>query len=149
MHMKRSSVSAQSSSASVASIPSPVDASLDSKEVKPKATRRRFTLAYKRKIVTLASGLPDGEMGAFLRREGLYSSHLTQWRQLITTLDSEVVERKRGRKPDPLRVERLALEKLERENLRLQRRLIQAEAIIDAQKKLCALLGLPSSEESA
>lgn len=146
MHMKRSSVSAQSSPAL-----SPVqsDASLVSSEVKPKGTRRRFTLAYKRKIVTLASGLPDGEMGAFLRREGLYSSHLTQWRQLIATLDAEATEPKRGRKPDPLRSERLALEKLERENARLQRRLTQAEAIIDAQKKLCALLGLPSSEESA
>jgi transposase len=149
MHMKRSSVFAQSSSASVASIPSPVDPSLNSQEVKPQVTRRRFTLAYKRKVVTLANGLPDGELGAFLRREGLYSSHLTQWRQMITSLDAEATEPKRGRKPDPLRGERLALEKLERENARLQRRLTQAEAIIDAQKKLCALLGLPSSEESA
>ena len=146
MYMKRSSASAQSSPALVPVHP---DASLVSNEVKPKGTRRRFTLAYKRKIVTLTSGLPDGEMGAFLRREGLYSSHLTQWRQLIATLDAEAVEPKRGRKSDPLRGERLALEKLERENARLQRRLTQAEAIIDAQKKLCALLGLPSSEESA
>ncbi len=146
MYMKRSSASAQSSPALVPVHP---DASLVSNEVKPKGTRRRFTLAYKRKIVTLASGLPDGEMGAFLRREGLYSSHLTQWRQLIATLDAEATEPQRGRKPDPLRGERLALEKLERENVRLQRRLTQAEAIIDAQKKLCALLGLPSSEESA
>jgi hypothetical protein len=130
-------------------VPVHCDASLVSNEVKPKGTRRRFTLAYKRKIVTLTSGLPDGEMGAFLRREGLYSSHLTQWRQLIATLDAEAVEPKRGRKSDPLRGERLALEKLERENASLQRRLTQAEAIIDAQKKLCALLGLPSSEESA
>lgn len=149
MHMKKSSVSVQSSSASAASAPLQSEVSLVSKEVKPKATRRRFKLAYKRKIVTLASGLPDDELGAFLRREGLYSSHLTQWRQLIATLDSEAAEPKRGRKPDPLRSERLALEKLERENARLQRRLTQAEAIIDAQKKLCALLGLPSSEESA
>ena len=149
MHMKISPISVQSSSASVASTPPQFDASLASTEVKPKATRRRFTLAYKRKIVTLASGLPDGELGAFLRREGLYSSHLTQWRQLIASVDAEAVEPKRGRKPDPLRSERLALEKLERENARLQRRLSQAEAIIDAQKKLCALLGLPSSEESA
>jgi len=152
MHMKRSSVSVQSSSASVGSVastPHHSDASLVSKEVKPKATRRRFKLAYKRKIVALTTGLADGELGAFLRREGLYSSHLTQWRQLITTLDAEAAEPKRGRKSDPLRGERLALEKLERENARLQRRLAQAEAIIDAQKKLCALLGLPSSEESA
>ncbi len=123
MHMKRSSVSAQSSPALA---PIKADASLVSNELKPKATRRRFTLACKRKIVTLASGLPDGETGAFLRREGLYSSRLTRWRQFVTTLDSEVVEPKRGRKPDALRGERLVLEKLEREDARFQRRLIQA-----------------------
>jgi len=138
MHTEDSVVSVGSSRANAPS---------RSSEVAAKGSRRRFTPAYKRKIVTLAAGLPQGEIGALLRREGLYSSHLTHWRQLIATLDAETPEPRRGRKPDPLRPERLRLEKLERDNARLQKRLVQAEAIIEAQKKLCALLGLPSSEE--
>ena len=119
----------------------------DSTEVVRAATRRRFTLAYKRKIVRLASSLPAGEIGALLRREGLYSSHLTNWRHMLATHDAASAEPKRGRKADPARPERLRAEKLERELARTQKRLAQAEAIIDAQKKLCALLGLPSSEQ--
>ena len=144
MHTERSAVPARSPPMLlVEAAASPV-----STEVAAKATRRRFTLAYKRRIVTLATGLPAGEIGALLRREGLYSSHLTHWRQLVATLDASTPEPRRGRKPDPLRPEKLRLQKLERDNARLQKRLVQAEAIIDAQKKLCALLGLPSSEES-
>jgi len=101
----------------------------------------------KRRIVAMASGLPVGEQGAMLRREGLYSSHLSLWRRQIEALDARTPEPKRGRKPDPARPQRLQVERLERENARLAKRLAQAEAIIDAQKKLCALLGLPSSEE--
>jgi transposase-like protein len=130
----------------VSVMPVSIDAEA-STEVRDKATRRRFTLAYKRKIVTLAAGLASGEIGALLRREGLYSSHLTNWRQMLSAMDATAVEPRRGRKPDPARPERLRLDKLQRENARLQKRLAQAEAIIDAQKKLCALLGLPSSEE--
>ena len=62
-------------------------------------------------------------------------------------MDAKTPEPKRGRKPDPLRPEKIRIDKLERENARLEKKLKQAEAIIDAQKKLCALLGLPSSEE--
>jgi transposase-like protein len=118
-----------------------------SSEVVRAATRRRFTLAYKRKIVMLASSLPAGEIGALLRREGLYSSHLTNWRHMLAAHDAATAEPKRGRKPDPTRPDRLRNEKLSRENARLRIRLQHAEAIIDAQKKLCALLGLPSVEE--
>lgn len=95
----------------------------------------------------MATGLPAGEIGALLRREGLYSSHLTHWRQQLVALDAKTPEPKRGRKPDPAWPDKLRIEKLERTNARLEKRLQQAEAIIDAQKKLCALLGLPSSEE--
>lgn len=126
---------------------SPANATHASTEVPGKATRRRFTLSYKRRIVTLAAGLPDGELGAMLRREGLYSSHLTHWRRQVTALDAQTAEPKRGRKPDPSRPEKLRITQLERDLARAQKRLAQAEAIIDAQKKLCALLGLPSSEE--
>ena len=118
-----------------------------STEVSRAAMRRSFTLAYKRKIVVLASSLPAGEIGALMRREGLYSSHLTDWRRLIARLDAQAPEPQRGPKPDLARPERLLNEKLERDNARLPVRLHQAEAIIDAQKKLCALLGLPSIEE--
>ena len=124
--------------------PGPFSAST---EVPSTGRRRSFTLAYKRKIVVLASGLPAGEIGAMLRREGLYSSHLTDWRRLIAALDAQAPEIKRGPKPDLARPDRLLQQKLERENARLRVRLQQAEAIIDAQKKLCALLGLPSVEE--
>ena len=117
-----------------------------STEVPGKATRRRFTLSYKRKIVNLAAGLPEGELGAMLRREGLYSSHLTYWRRQLATLDAPTPEPKRGRKPNPARPDKLRIDKLERALARAQQRLAQAEAIIEAQKKLCALLGLPSSE---
>lgn len=122
--------------------------SAGSAEVVGKATRRRFTLAYKRKIVTLIAGLPAGEIGALLRREGLFSSHLTQWRHQLATLGgANTPEPKRGPKPNASRGEKLKVERLERELARSQRRLAQAEAIIEAQKKLCALLGLPSNEE--
>ena len=95
----------------------------------------------------MATNLPGGEVGALLRREGLYSSHLTNWRKEIARLDAQTVEPRRGRKPDPARPEKLMIEKLEREKARLEKRLVQAEAIIDAQKKLCALLGLPVCED--
>jgi transposase-like protein len=118
-----------------------------SSEVAPKALRRSFALGYKRRIVAMAAGLPAGEIGAMLRREGLYSSHLTFWRRQLSALDARTPEPKRGRKVDPARPQKLQVERLERENARLAKRLAQAEAIIDAQKKLCALLGLPSIEE--
>lgn len=117
-----------------------------SNEIVARGSRRRFSLAYKRRIVSMAAGLPAGEVGALLRRERLYSSHLTAWRQQLAQIDAAAVEPKRGRKPDPKRPDRLLIEKLERELTKAHKRLQQAEAIIDAQKKLCALLGLPSSE---
>lgn len=136
-----------STSSSHASLSAPDGPLHGSNEIAGKANRRRFTVAYKRKIVILAAGLPAGEIGALLRREGLYSSHLTHWRRQLAALDAAAPEPRRGRKPDPARPEKLRNEKLERELARTRKRLAQAEAIIEAQKKLCALLGLPSSEE--
>ncbi|MBK7145850.1 MAG: hypothetical protein IPH76_11870 [Xanthomonadales bacterium] len=111
-------------------------AALDSTEVAGKPTRRRFAISHKREIVALAAGLPAGEVGALLRRR-LYSSHLTHWRREIAKIDAQTPEPKRGRKPDPARNEKIKIDKLERELARAQKRLAQAEAIIDAQKKLC------------
>ena len=125
--------------------PSPVD----SIEVVAKARRRRFSMGYKRKIVALAAGLPAGEIGVLLRREGLYSSHLSHWRTQLAAHDANTPEPRRGPKADPARAEKLEIDKLTRENARLAKRVWQAEAIIDAQKKLCALLGIPPIEEQS
>lgn len=112
-------------------------------EVAPRAKRRQFSLAYKRKILEQAEQCREaGEIGALLRREGLYSSHLSKWRQQQQAgqLDAS---RKRGRKSNPQATE---LARLEQENERLKVKLERAELIIEAQKKLCQLLNLPIYE---
>jgi transposase-like protein len=115
-------------------------------EVSARPHRRHFPAAYKLKIVEAAERcLGRGEIGALLRREGLYSSQLTKWRREAL---AGLAERQRGRRPQS--AERRRNEQLEREVARLQRRLEQAEAIIEVQKKVSALLGitLPSVEHS-
>lgn len=115
-------------------------------EVVPKAERRRFTAEYKLRILTEADGCKKpGEIGALLRREGLYRSHLDKWRRQQRDLRA-LAPQKRGRKPDPQAAE---IAELRGENERLQKRLQQAEMIIDVQKKLSALLGLTTSESGA
>ena len=112
-------------------------------EVQPRATRRRFTAAYKRKIVEEAAQCNHGEVGALLRREGLYSSYLTKWREEYAagTLSGKA----RGPRANPNAAE---VKRLERENARLQRKLKQAEAIIEAQKKLARLLESQQEDET-
>jgi len=110
-------------------------------EVAERAKRRRFTAEYKLRILREADACKgDGDLGALLRREGLYSSHLTTWRrQRDEIAKAGLKARKRGPKPkadDP------RVKQLERENLRLKQRLEQAETIIDFQKKLSKLLGI-------
>lgn len=111
-------------------------------EVVPKATRRRFSAAYKLSIVEEANRCShSGEIGALLRREGLYSSHLTKWRRQHKQGQLEgLSSQKRGRKPQPPSAMEHA--KLQRENAQLQARLEQAELIIEVQKKISQLLGL-------
>jgi transposase len=122
-------------------------------EVSEKAVRRQFSAAYKRRILQETDNGGDGAIAALLRREGLYSSHLVTWRKQREKGEIAGLEpRKRGKKPgerNPLAVENV---RLTRENLCLQKRLTQAETIIDVQKKLCDLLGLtappiPESED--
>jgi transposase len=103
-------------------------------------SRRRFTFAYKQRIVREADACREnGQIGALLRQEGLYSSHLTIWRKQLLA-----PPKRQGRKPiDTVLAAQLEENrKLLLEKTRLQRRLAQAEAIIDIQKKVSALLGI-------
>ena len=111
-------------------------------EVVAKAKRRLFTAEYKLRILRELDGSQgSGETGALLRREGLYSSHLTSWRRQHERGElNGLAPQKRGPKPDPQAVD---LARLERENERLRERLRQAELIIDVQKKVAQMLGAP------
>jgi transposase len=110
-------------------------------EVSATPKRRRFSAKYKLEILKEVEECKEtGAVGALLRREGLYSSHLTEWRRERDRGALEALERKRGRRPtsNPLSAE---VEKLQRENALLKKRLEQAEVIIDVQKKVSTLLG--------
>ena len=114
-------------------------------EVPEKAVRRRFTAEYKLDILRQADHCrTPGDIGGLLRREGLYSSHLTTWRrQRDAGILSGLKPKQRGRKPNlvhPLQEENA---KLGKENFRLQKRLKRAELIIDIQKKISQMLGIP------
>ncbi|CBE67484.1 conserved protein of unknown function [Candidatus Methylomirabilis oxygeniifera] len=120
-------------------------------EVPTKPARRRFTAAEKLRILRLADACTvSGSLGALLRKEGLYSSNLTTWRrQRDAGTLSALTPQKRGRKPSirsPLAQEH---EQLRRENERLTRRLRQAELIIDVQKKVSQILGIPLATSEA
>lgn len=111
-------------------------------EVLPKAKRRTFTAAYKLWVLEEADKCRQqpGQIGALLRREGLYSSHLTTWgRQREAGQMDGLKPRKRGRKRDE---EATEMNQLRRKNQRLTRQLEQAELIIEAQKKLSEILGV-------
>ena len=104
-------------------------------ELRPK--RRRFTLEYKRRIIREADACTEpGQIGALLRREGLYSSALTRWRrQLQASPGGPQQERgSRNGHAEALRQHKLEIK-------RLKRKLAKAETIIDVQNKLCALFG--------
>ena len=113
-------------------------------EVVARAKRRRFTAALKQKVLAEADAAKgSGEIGAVLRRHGLYSSHVTHWRQ---ERDAGILEgltpQKRGPKTK-VTAATLANQKLQRENERLTEQLRKAEIVIDIQKKVAALLGRP------
>ena len=113
-------------------------------EVVAKPTRRRFTAEYKLRILLEADRCSAGELGALLRREGLYSSHLTTWRkQREAGQLAALAPKKRGRQVDPQAEENA---RLRREIQKLQSRLQRADLIIDAQKKLLVLLNQPIPE---
>ena len=113
-------------------------------QVVPKAERRQFSAEYKLRIIDEADRCTEhGQIGALLRREGLYSSHLTTWRR---QRDQGTLGQKRGRKADPQAAE---IKRLQRENEQLRARLERAEHIIDVQKKLAQLLGTSPDETAS
>jgi len=114
-------------------------------QVVPTAERRKFGAEYKLRILAEADECTErGAIGALLRREGLYSSHLDKWRKQRERGALEGLRgRKLGRKPDPQAAE---IARLQRENEQLRARLERAEHIIDVQKKLAHLLGTMSAE---
>ena len=117
-------------------------------EVTEKAKRRRFSAEYKRKIVSEAAACTKpGEIGALLRREGLYSSHLSVWREQaergeLTALSS----RKPGPKARLIGPRDKKIAQLERDNAKLAARAERAEALAEVQKKLSRLLGIALSD---
>ena len=121
------------SSGSLLEVPDP--------EVVARPKRRRFTAEYKLRVVREADACRGGgEIGALLRREGLYSSHLVLWRrQREAAAQTQLKSRKRGPKS---KLQDPRVKQLERETVRLQRRLKRAETIIEIQKKAAELLGI-------
>jgi transposase len=122
-------------------------------EVLEKAERRIYTAEYKLRILQETDFCAEGQIGAILRREGLYSSHLTTWRrQRQAGQLAALADNKRGRKPTPVNPLKAEVERLHRENQRLNQRLHQAELVIDIQKKACAILNItmetPTSDNS-
>ena len=113
--------------------------------VPEKPVRRRFTAEYKLRVLCEADACGEpGQLGALLRREGLYSSHLTAWRkQRDEGTLAGLTPKRRGRKANPDAPVIAENERLKRENQRLAAKLRQAETIIEVQKKLSEILGIP------
>lgn len=115
-------------------------------EVAPKAQRRQYSYEYKQRILAeIDACTQPGEAGAILRREGLYSQIISKWRQQLKRQGQEGLQpQSRGPKVDPQAGE---VARLQRENEGLRRRLERAELIIEVQKKVSQMLGLPSEGE--
>jgi transposase len=107
-------------------------------EVPARARRRTFTAKYKLEILARYEAAPDGEKGALLRREGLYSSHIVQWRRARDAGALAALAAPRGRKRRDPQQERIA--RLEADKQRLEQELAKAHFVVDVQAKLHALL---------
>ena len=118
-------------------------------EVAATAKRRQFSPSERRRILAAADRCSkNGEIGALLRREGIYSSQLATWRKRREANEhAALTSHKRGPKADPAIAETRRVAELTKDNERLRRKLAQAHTIIDVQKKLCTLLGLPTAED--
>ena len=120
-------------------------------EVVAKARRRRFAAAEKLRVLTEAERCTKpGELGALLRREGLYSSHLAAWRAARKRGDlAGLAPRPRGPKAKPVDPRDKKIAELERETRRLQARLERAEGLIAVQKKVAQILGIPLANDES
>jgi transposase len=116
-------------------------------QVAAKPQRRSFTAEYKRRVLKEADACTTpGAVGALLRREGLYSSHLVEWRRARARGElAALAPKKRGRKPSPVDPRDRKLAELERQLAHLTGRAERAEALVEAQKNLAALLGRPGA----
>lgn len=117
-------------------------------EVAAIAQRRQFPIGEKQRILAAADQCKKpGEIGALLRKEGIYSSHLANWRKQRAAAEREALTpKKRGCKPDLALAEKRRFDLLERECDRLRRELAKSNLIIDVQKKVSSLLGLLKDE---
>ena len=118
-------------------------------EVTPTAKRRRFSAAEKQRILSEADRCTEpGQIGALLRREGIYASMVATWRkQRAQAEQAALAPRKRGPMPNAALAEARELKRLQEQNARLRRELERAHTIIDVQKKLCTVLGLPTESD--
>ena len=116
-------------------------------QVAAKPKRRTYTAEYKRRILKEADACTaPGAIGALLRREGLYSSLLVEWRRARGRGElSALTPKKRGRKPTPVDARDRKITELERQLAQMTGRAERAEALVDAQKNLAALLGRPGA----
>lgn len=117
-------------------------------EVAEKPERRRFSAEYKRKVLKEADTcVRPGELGALLRREGLYSSHLATWRAARERGEiAGLAPKRRGPAPRPKNPLESKVATLEREVRRWQARAERAEALVELQKKVSEILGKPLPE---
>ncbi len=111
-------------------------------EVPERARRRTFTAKYKQEVLVAYDAAPDGEKGAVLRREGLYSSHIAQWRKARDVGALAGLAAPRGRKRRDAQAEQIA--RLQGEKQRLEQELAKARFVVDVQAKLHALLEILS-----
>ena len=133
---KKDLITAESTKTDIRAVPDP--------EVPEKAVRRKFTAAYKLRIVKEAQTCTaPGQIGALLRREGIYSSNLAKWKRQA---EEGLNPKKRGPQKPDASIRRIA--ELEKENAKLVHKLKQAELIIEVQKKVADLLKESSGEKS-
>ena len=135
----------------IAPMPTGSDPQKPDPEVSEKPSRRRFTATQKLKILKQIDDLTKpGEVGAFMRKNGLYSSTVSGWRRKRESGElAGLTPKKKGRKPIPKDPKEKVIKSQQKEIARLQRKLEKAETIIEIQKKVATLLGVPlKSQES-
>jgi transposase-like protein len=131
-------------SCSSGTVTPPAEGQRPNPEVGSTIPRRQFTARYKLRILRAVDACQQpGEIGALLRREGLYHSHIQCWRrQMETGAFNGLTPKQRGRKKNPVNPQAEELVRLQKEIQRLERKLKQAEIIIDVQKKISDILSI-------